>query len=205
MFNPRHALLLDESRFPIPRHWRRQAARFPVHCHDGGRRKFRPVSTLIPRRFRPVAGHIPNVFQPIPIMIPFNSIEASQAVTEFIPCRRQKFKTLNAAKEIIAALRQKGASHTSIAELLARHCLSTGKTNVAEFCHAVLGESVRAYKRRKRKPRPVADLPVAGPITLPRPEPVKIDSIEFKNSEITAIRPRGPHIAQIRRRKPPTT
>jgi hypothetical protein len=135
-------------------------------------------------------------------MIPFNSIEASQAVTEFVPCRRQKFKVLTAAKEIIAALRQKGASHTTIAELLARHCLSTGKTNVAEFCHAVLGESVRAYKRRKRKPRPAADVPVGGRISLPRPEPVKVDSMESKNSEISATRTRGPRIAQIRMRKP---
>ena len=116
MFNPRHALLLDESRFPIPRHWHRQATRFPRHCHDGGRGDFRYVSTLVPRHFRPVAGHIPNVFHPIPIMIPFNSIETNQAVTEVIPCRRQKFKALNAAKEIIAALRQKGASHSFVSE-----------------------------------------------------------------------------------------
>ena len=58
---------------------------------------------------------------------------------------------MNPARKIIAAFRQKGASHTSIAELLARHSLSTGKTTVAEFCHAVLGESVRAYKRISRK------------------------------------------------------
>jgi hypothetical protein len=116
MFNPTHALLLDESRLPIPRHWRRQAARFPVYCHDGRRGDFRYVSTLVPRQSQLVAGHIPNVFHPIPIVIPFNSIKASQAVTEFIPCRRQKFKALNAAKEIIAALRQKGASHSFVSE-----------------------------------------------------------------------------------------
>jgi hypothetical protein len=168
---------------PLPR-WRPAEIPACFHAH----------SASIPASCRSVAGHIPNVFHPIPVTIPFNSIEVSQAVTEFIPCRRQKFKALNAAKEIIAALRQKGASHTTIAELLARHCLSTGKTNVAEFCHAVLGESVRAYKRRKRKPRPVADLPVAGRITLPRPEPVKIDSVESINSEIPATRTRGPRI-----------
>jgi hypothetical protein len=49
-------------------------------------------------------------------MIPFNSIAASQAVTEFIPCHRQKFKALNAVKEIIAALRQKKASHPFVSE-----------------------------------------------------------------------------------------
>ena len=116
MFNPTHALLLDESGFPIPRHWHWQDTRFPRQCHDGRRGDFRYVSTLVPRQSRPVAGHIPNVFHPIPIMIPFNSIEASQAVTEFIPCRRRKFKALNAAKEIIAALRQKGASHPFVSE-----------------------------------------------------------------------------------------
>src|ERR1022692_4698931 len=63
MFNPRHALLLDESRFPIPRHWHRQATRFPRHCHDGGREDFRYVSTLVPRQSRPVAGQLPATFQ----------------------------------------------------------------------------------------------------------------------------------------------
>jgi hypothetical protein len=57
-------------------------------------------------------------------VIPFNSIKASQAVTEFIPCRRQKFKALNAAKEIIAALRQKGASHPFVSEWFCVHEVS---------------------------------------------------------------------------------
>ena len=139
-FIARHALLLDESTIPIPRHWRRQAARFPVHCRDGGRRKFRPVSTLIPRHFRPVSGHIPNVFQPIPIMIPFHSVEASQAVTEFAPPQPERFRELSAAKDFIAELRKKRASFRSIADLLTRHSLPISKSAVAEFCHEVLGE-----------------------------------------------------------------
>jgi hypothetical protein len=164
-FIARHALLLDESTNPIPRHWRRQAARFPVHCHDGGRRKFRPVSTLIPRHFRPVTGHIPNVFLPIPIMIPFHSVEASQAVTEIAPPRPERFRELSAAKDFIAELHKKRASFRSIADLLTRHSLPISKSAVAEFCHEVLGEISRPNKRRPRKRPPASNLSENEPLS----------------------------------------
>jgi hypothetical protein len=81
-------------------------------------------------------------------MIPFHSVEASQAVTEFAPPRPERFRELSAAKDFIAELHKKRASFRSIADLLTRHSLPISKSAMAEFCHEVLGEISRPNKRR---------------------------------------------------------
>jgi len=84
-------------------------------------------------------------------MSTFDPTTVRKAVEEFTPRRPQKFQDLLPAKEVIAELRQKGASYRSIADLLTQHCLPISKTAIAVFCHQVLGETVRPRKRPGRK------------------------------------------------------
>ncbi len=194
MFNRRHALPLDASRILCPRISRGKDARFPRGVHNGGHNNFQFNSTFIPRHCRQIGGHIPNRFRTTPIMFPpFNPIEARAAVAEFTTRRPRKFQSLSTAKEVIMELRQKGASYQAVAELLTRHCLKIGKTHVAAFCHEVLGESIRPYKRRSKKRSPIAE-------RIPRPQPDPAS--DSKGNETSPVRVRGPRIAQVRMLKP---
>lgn len=198
MFKRRHALPLDASRILCPRESRGKDARFPRGVHNGGHKHFQFNSTSVPRHCRHIAGQIPNHFQNIPVMSPpFNPIEARAVVAQFTTLRPRKFQSLSTAKEVIMELRQKGASYQAVAELLTRLCLKIGKTHVAAFCHEVLGESIRHYKRRSKKRSP-APLPMAGRISRPQPIPAS----DSKGNETPPARVRGPRIAQVRMLKP---
>jgi hypothetical protein len=109
-----------------------------------------------------------------------------QAVAEFTPRRPQRFQELLPAKDVIAELRQRHASFRAIAELLTEHCLPTGKTAIAEFCHEVLGERVRPYRRSGRKQPIAAATPNRDAPAPAEPKPV------------APTRTRGPRIAQVR-------
>ena len=136
-------------------------------------------------------------------MSSFNPNKIRKAVEEFTPRRPEKFQELIAAKDVIIELRQKRASYRSIADLLTRHCLPTCKTSVALFCHKILGETVRPYRRSKNEPAPASETPIcedASPATAPPPE--ASPPADSKGNEPPQPRARGPRIAQVRMLKP---
>ena len=119
-------------------------------------------------------------------MSTFDPNTIRQAVAEFTPRRPQRFRELFPAKDVIAELRQKRASFRAIAELLTKHCLPTSKTAIAGFCHEVLDERVRPYRRPGRKQTVVAAAPNGDAAAQAEPNPV------------VHARTRGPRIAQVR-------
>lgn len=124
-------------------------------------------------------------------MSTFDPATIRQAVAEFTPRRPQKFQDLLPAKDVIAELRQKRASYRAIADLLTTHCLPTSKTAVAVFCHEVLNEVVRPYRRPSRK-RTTAPAAPADPASAADP------------NTAPPTRTRGPRIAQVRMLTPET-
>jgi hypothetical protein len=133
-------------------------------------------------------------------MSAFDPELAGKMVADYAPARPAKFQDLLPARNVIAELRQKGASYGAIAELLTRHNLPTSKTAVTVFCHEVLDDPVRSRRRVSRKKESNLVVPPNEPV-FPVPTPLA----SSKTDEMSPTRPRGPHIAQIRRRKPPTT
>ena len=128
-------------------------------------------------------------------MSAFDPNNVRKAVSEFTPRHQQKFENLLPAREVIVELRQRRASFRAIAELLTQHCLPAGKTAIADFCHEVLGETIRSRRRTPRKRLPAVEpqnetkFVLAAPATVAPGEP--------PNPEVAAERPRGPRIAQI--------
>ena len=120
-----------------------------------------------------------------------------KAVSEFTPRHQQKFENLLPAKDVIVELRQRRASFRAIAELLTQHCLPTGKTAIADFCHEVLGETIRPHRRAARRRLPVVEL--QGDTKVVLPVPATTAPSEPPSPEAGADRSRGPRIAQIRR------
>src|SRR5437867_9405007 len=133
-----------------------------------------------------VSWSVSEIFPP---MSSFDPTTVRKAVEEFTPSRPQKFQDLFPAKDVIAELRHKRASYRAIAELLTKHCLPTSKTAIAVFCHEVLNEVVRPYRRpgRRRAVTPTGDAAIPAESTPP-PDP--------KTAPPT--RTRGPRIAQVR-------
>ena len=128
-------------------------------------------------------------------MSTFDPSTIRQAVAEFTPRRPQKFQDLLPAKEVIAELRQKRASYRAIAELLTQHCLPTSKTAIAMFCHEVLGEIVRPYRRPGRKRAATSTVPTGDAA-------VSAESIPPEQKAAPPTRTRGPRIAQVRKLTP---
>ena len=125
-------------------------------------------------------------------MSTFDPATIRQAVAEFTLRRPQKFQELLPAKDVITELRQKRASFRAIAELLTKHCLPTSKTAIAGFCHEVLGERVRPYRRPGRKRIVTATVPDGDAVVPAEPKPA------------LPARSRGPRIAQVRMLTPET-
>jgi hypothetical protein len=131
-------------------------------------------------------------------MSAFNPANVRQAVQDFTPRRPQKHQDLLSAKDVIGELRQKRASYRAIAEVLNQHCLITSKTAVANFCHDVLGETVRPHRRSaRRRPNSVPAQPIASRDNDPAPTPK-----ETTQNSADSTRTRGPRIAQVRMIKP---
>ncbi len=143
-------------------------------------------------------------------MSSFDPAAVRKAVEEFTPRRPQKFQDLLPAKDVIVELRQKHASYRSIADLLTQHCLPTSKTAIAQFCHQVLGETVRPRKRPGRKRSPVPT-PTNGEATTAESPAARnggspLESVaNDQGSEAAQTRTRGPRIARVRMLKPQTT
>jgi hypothetical protein len=131
-------------------------------------------------------------------MSTFDPATIRQAVADFTPRRPQKFQDLLPAKDVIAELRQKRASYRAIADLLTKHCLPTSKTAVAVFCHEVLSEVVRPYRRpgRRRTATPTVS---AGDAAVP----AELESPADPKAA-PPTRTRGPRIAQVRMLTPET-
>ena len=133
-------------------------------------------------------------------MSAFDPNNVRKAVSEFTPRHQQKFENLLPAKDVIIELRQRRASFRAIAELLTQHCLPAGKTAIADFCHEVLGESIRPHRRTPRKRPPAAE--PQGETKLVVPAPSATATGEPPEPDPTVDRPRGPRIAQIRKLDP---
>src|SRR5271168_2365190 len=141
-------------------------------------------------------------------MTSFDPDKIRNAVAEFTPRRPQKFQELFAAKDVVIELRKKRASYRSIADLLTRHCLPTCKTSVALFCHKVLGEKVRPYKRPAYEKPATYEIPVREEAPPGTAQPTEIIPPADANiGETPQSRVRGPRIAQVRMLKsqPQTT
>ena len=135
-------------------------------------------------------------------MSTFDPNKIRKEIEEFTPRRPQRFQELMAAKDVIIELRRKRASYRSIADLLTRNCLPTCKTSVALFCHKILGESVRPYRRFTSERPSVSEI-------LPRPETADVEAPPSEtltpptsNGGEPPPRSRGPRIAQVRMAKP---
>jgi hypothetical protein len=136
-------------------------------------------------------------------MTSFNPNTIRKAVEEFTPRRPEKFQELIAAKDVILELRRKRASYRSIADLLTRHCLPTCKTSVALFCHKILGETVRPYRRPAYQPPAAVEAPAREELAAPVAPPAETNpAVRAGNGAPPSNQPRGPRIAQIRRAKP---
>jgi hypothetical protein len=130
-------------------------------------------------------------------MSAFDPNNVRKAVLEFTPRHQQKFESLLPAKDVIVELRQRRASFRAIAELLTQHCLPAGKTAIADFCHEVLGETIRPHRRTPRKRLPAVEL--QGETNFVLPAPATTAPSEPPKTEAAADRSRGPRIAQIRK------
>ena len=133
------------------------------------------------------------------LMSSFNPDKIRKAVEEFTPRRPEKFQELFAAKDVVIELRKKRASYRSIADLLTRHCLPTCKTSVALFCHKVLGEKVRPYKRLAPERPAAPEMPVREEVS---PQTEASPPADANGGETPPTRARGPRIAQVRMLKP---
>ena len=131
-------------------------------------------------------------------MSKFDPTTIRQAVAEFTPHRPQRFQDLLPAKEVIAELRQKRASYRSIAKLLTKHCLPTSKTGIAMFCHEVLGENIRPYRRSERRRAAIPDVPAGDASVAAEPASTADPTVA------SPTRSRGPRIAQVRMLNPET-
>lgn len=130
----------------------------------------------------------------------FDPNTVRKAVSEFTPRHQQKFENLLPAREVIVELRQRRASFRAIAELLTQHCLPAGKTAIADFCHEVLGETIRSHRRAPRKRQPAVE--PQGETKFILPALATTTPGEPPNPDTAAERPRGPRIAQIRKLTP---
>jgi hypothetical protein len=133
-------------------------------------------------------------------MSAFDPELAGKMVADYAPARPAKFQDLFPARNVIAELRQKGASYRAIADLLSRHNLATSKTAVTVFCHEVLDDPVRSRRRVSRKKESALVVPPNEPV-VPAAHPTASE----KTDETSPGRSRGPRIAQIRMLKPQTT
>ena len=133
-------------------------------------------------------------------MSAFDPELAGKMVADYAPARPAKFQDLLPARNVIAELRQKGASYRAIADLLSRHNLTTSKTAVTVFCHEVLDYPVRSRKRVSRKKELALVTPPNEPVFSVAPP-----TASEKTHETSPARSRGPRIAQIRMLKPQTT
>ncbi len=136
-------------------------------------------------------------------MSSFDPDKIRNAVAEFTPRRPQKFQELFAAKDVVIELRKKRASYRSIADLLTRHCLPTCKTSVALFCHKILGEKVRPYKRPAPERPASSEMPVREEASSATSPPTETSPpADANGGETSPARTRGPRIAQVRMLKP---
>jgi hypothetical protein len=108
-------------------------------------------------------------------MSAFDPNNVRKAVSEFTPRHQQKFENLLPAREVIVELRQRRASFRAIAELLTQHCLPAGKTAIADFCHEVLGETIRPHRRTPRKRLPAVEPQNETKFVLPAPATVALE------------------------------
>lgn len=112
----------------------------------------------------------------------------------FQPRRRQRFKLLVPLKEEIRALRRRGASFETIAELLRKHSVRTSHETVRRFCREILDE--QPMRRNRRRPNRRGATHEA---TRPRhaAKPTIAAERQPKSPGTSSRSERGPRIARI--------
>ncbi len=121
---------------------------------------------------------------------------------------RVPFTNLKLVHDSIAELHKRNISYASIADLLRQHGVKTSRARVAEYGRIDLDGGKTRKRRKRAKPTPVANVPIApqsaptvdtkpAPATPPTtgnvPQPVK------ENSAYTS---RGPRIANVKMMSP---
>lgn len=122
-----------------------------------------------------------------------------QAAAQFEPRRRPRFQNLQACRDVIIELREKGASCEAIAELLTRYGVKTSRTMVNEFVRT-LSQS-KGGRRRKLQLNPVTS-PVAPQSSAPSAFSSQARTLVPEPSASAPMKTRGPHIAKVELLKP---
>ena len=124
---------------------------------------------------------------PTPVPKPSDD-EVARLLAEHGPSRPQAYLALRPWRDLIAALRSKGASAETIRHVLRARDVHVSETTVRNFLRDVLGEAPATMPtppRRRRKPRVQED-----------PIPPSTESLP---AAIPPSRARGPRIANLKR------
>jgi len=122
-----------------------------------------------------------------------------QAAAQFEPRRRPRFQNLQACRDVIIELREKGAACEAIAELLTKYGVKTSRTMVNEFVRTL--SHPKAGRRRKLPLNPVTP-PVAPRPSVPSAVSKQAGTVFPEPSGSAPMKTRGPHIAKVELLKP---
>ena len=119
----------------------------------------------------------------------------------FRSTRRSKFARLKVYCQLVLDMRANYASFKAIANLLSKHGVRVGKTQIQHFCQEVLGEPARRRPRKVTKannrPSALEKIPAAVPTQLPQ-QSVPNASPPLQTTPLPAIHPKkGPRIAKL--------
>ena len=146
-----------------------------------------------------------------PLTIPEDALKRFRdAATKFTRYASPRASRLLAVKDDIAALRKKGASFRTIAELLTQNGITASDTCVMRFCQRELGEKpVRNAKRKSiaaSKTAPAANGRATPPAPLTKAaQAVLLDNLLSAVPANVSSKPTdegGPRIARIEFAKP---
>ena len=198
-------------------------ALFPPRIRRSVRRNCRVISGQLPGDCSIVAGHSsgkrPGSFRrnttghPLasPAQLPGSRPSHShlmpvtdpnlirQAAAQFEPRRRPRFQNLQACRDVIIELREKGASCEAIAELLTRYGVRTSRTMVNEFVRTL--SHPKGGRRRKLPLNPIRP-PVAPQPSAPSVISRQVGTLVSESSGSAPMKTRGPHIAKVELLKP---
>lgn len=126
------------------------------------------------------------------------------AALDYKHTAKSRASRLLTLKDDITALRKRGISYRSIAELLTQSGIPASDTCVTNFCHRVLKEKVAHKSSAKRRAshdanRPASpnNTPVASPENTLLPASSKTIKPATAPTEPSAFTSRGPRIAKV--------
>lgn len=146
-----------------------------------------------------------------PIVIPDAALKRFRdAASQFASGTAPRTSRLLLVKNDIAALRDKGASFRTIAELLAQNGIAASDTCVMRFCQRELGHKPVRYAKRKPSAAPKT-APVENTATAPAAAMSEAAHAALLDNLLSAVPPdlavkvsgeSGPRIARIEFAKP---